>query len=59
MRRLIIIGLWARVQVMKTLIWRHPIEQRIYHGINIIQSLPLLAQILAQNFQLRRILPLS
>src|SRR5438876_10025097 len=55
MRRPIIIGFWASAQAVESR-WRRPVEQRIYHHINVIRLHSFKIEILAQNFHKRSVL---
>src|SRR5438874_11320755 len=55
-RRMVIVALRRRVQVMKSLGGRHPIEQRIYHRNEIVELYPFEIEISAQNFHQRLVL---
>src|SRR5207244_8179179 len=57
--RMIIVALLRRVQTMKSSGWRHPIEQGIYHGVEIVQFDAFDREILAQYLKLPRIISLG
>src|SRR5436190_23086405 len=52
---LIIIAFRARIESVKPG-WRHPVNQRVYHCINVIQLYPFKTEILAQNLHKRSVL---